>query len=156
MEGVHPRGGSSIGESPRRVPRRRRDGDRGRGSSSGSASSVAARSFSAGGPVCRPLPSARRARSIRLLSTLGCAPEQPWRARTTTRPPTEPSHGAEPRLRTIDSHGNEPRRRSRVESRGREAKRRVAGELSAGPGTALTAGSPGKGSQRNVEPGPRP
>lgn len=40
-EGVHPRGGSSIGESPRRR-------------SSGSASSVVARSSSAGGPV-RPL-----------------------------------------------------------------------------------------------------
>lgn len=64
-------------------------------------------------PVFRP-------RSTRFLSTLGCAPEQPSRART-SRPPTKPSHGAEPRLRTIDSHGNEPRSRSRVEGRRRRA-----------------------------------
>lgn len=85
---------------------------------------------------------------------LGCAPEQPWRART------EPSHGAVPRLRTIDSHGNEPRSRSRV---GGEVEEEEEVGLAKGGGRVVgwsrdgahRAGSPGKGSGKNGH-GPDP
>lgn len=76
-----------------------------------SGSSATARSSSARGPL--PPPPSDPVSPPQASVKARLRPEQPWRART------EPSHGAVPRLRTIDSHGNEPRSRSRVGEEGR-------------------------------------